>query len=140
MEQLITDRLQENLSRLKLTKAAEVLDTIAQKAEADKSSYLAFLDHLLEEEVAAKDKRRVQTAMKTAGLPVAKFIEEYDFSFHPKLNKKQVMGLFDLDFIQQKENVIFLGLWGWARPIWPSRWPSRPATTALRSISPSWTP
>jgi DNA replication protein DnaC len=109
MEQLINDRLQENLSRLKLTRAAEVLDAIVAKAEADKSSYPAFLDHLLEEEVAAKDKRRVQTAMKTAGLPAAKSIEEYDFSFHPKLNKKHVMSLFDLDFIRQKENVIFLG-------------------------------
>lgn len=109
MEQLINDRLQDNLSRLKLTRAAEVLDVIAQKAETDKSSYLAFLDHLLEEEVAAKDKRRIQTAMKTAGLPAAKSIEEYDFSFHPKLNKKHVMSLFDLDFIRQKENVIFLG-------------------------------
>lgn len=109
MEQLINDRLQDNLSRLKLTRAAEILDTIVEKAEADKSSYQSFLDHLLEEEVAAKDKRRIQTAMKTAGLPVAKSIEEYDFSFHPKLNKKQVMNLFDLDFIRQKENVIFLG-------------------------------
>ena len=109
MEQLINDRLQENLGRLKMIRAAEVLDTIVEKAEADKSSYLAFLDHLLEEEVAAKDKRRIQTAMKTAGLPVAKSIEEYDFSFHPKLNKKHVMSLFDLDFIRQKENVIFLG-------------------------------
>jgi DNA replication protein DnaC len=59
--------------------------------------------------VAAKEKRRIQTAMKTAGLPTAKTIEEYDFGFHPKLNKKQVMGLFDLDFIRQKENAIFLG-------------------------------
>ena len=109
MEQLITDRLQENLSRLKLTKVAEVLSTIVEKAEADKSSYLAFLDHLLEEEVAAKDTRRIQTAMKTAGLPVARSIEEYDFSFPPKLNKKQAMSLFDLDFIRQRENVIFLG-------------------------------
>ena len=109
MEQLINDRLQENLSRLKLTRAAEVLDAIVDKAEADKSSYPAFLDHLLEEEVAAKDKRRIQTAMKTAGLPVAKSIEEYDFTFHPKLSKKHVMSLFDLDFIRQKENVIFLG-------------------------------
>jgi len=109
MEQLITDRLQDNLSRLKLTRAAEVLDAIVEKAETDKSSYLAFLDHLLEEEVAAKDKRRIQTAMKTAGLPVAKSIEEYDFSFHPKLNKSQVMSLFDLDFIRQRENAIFLG-------------------------------
>jgi len=109
MEQLINDRLQDNLSRLKLTRAAEILQTIADQAETEKSSYLAFLDHLLEEEVAAKDKRRIQTAMKTAGLPVAKSIEEYDFGFHPKLSKKQVMSLFDLDFIRQKENVIFLG-------------------------------
>lgn len=109
MEQLITDRLQENLSRLKLSQAAEVLDTVVKQAEKDKSSYLTFLDHLLEEEVAAKEKRRIQTAMKTAGLPVAKTIEEYDFSFHPNLNKKEVMALFDLSFISKRENVIFLG-------------------------------
>jgi len=109
MEQLITDRLQENLSRLKLSQAAEVLDTVVKQAEKDKSSYLRFLDHLLEEEVAAKEKRRIQTAMKTAGLPVAKTIEEYDFSFHPNLNKKEVMALFDLNFISKRENVIFLG-------------------------------
>ncbi|MEW6685564.1 MAG: IS21-like element helper ATPase IstB [Candidatus Edwardsbacteria bacterium] len=109
MDQLINDRLQENLGRLNLIRAAEILDAIAMKAETEKASYLAFLDHLLEEEVAAKDKRRIQTAMKTAGLPVAKTIEEYDFGFHPKLNKKEVMGLFDLDFIRRHENVIFLG-------------------------------
>ena len=58
MDQLVTDRLRENLSRLKLTQAAEVLDIILKKAEADKSLYMSFLDHLLEEEVAAKEKRR----------------------------------------------------------------------------------
>lgn len=109
MEQLTSERLQDNLQRLKLSRAVEVLDTIAREAEANKSSYLAFLDHLLEEEVAAKDTRRVQTAMKTAGLPSAKTIEEYDFSFHPHLDKKTVMELFDLDFIAKRENVVFLG-------------------------------
>jgi len=109
MEQLINDRLQDNLTRLKLSRAAEVLDDIAKKADKDKISYLSFLDHILEEEVAAKEKRRVQTAMKTAGLPAAKTIEEYDFSFHPGLNKKEVMGLFDLGFVKEHQNVIFLG-------------------------------
>ena len=109
MDQLITDRLQDNLKRLKLTQAAEILDTVVEQAESDKRSYLSFLDQLLEEEVAAKEKRRVHTAMKTAGLPVAKTIEEYAFTFHPKLNKKEVMSLFDLDFIGKQENVIFLG-------------------------------
>jgi DNA replication protein DnaC len=109
MEQLTADRLQDNLSRLKLTRAAEVLDTILEQAQENKSSYLSFLDHLLEEEVAAKEGRRIQTAMKTAGLPNAKTIEEYDFSFHPQLNQTEVMELFDLTFISRKENVIFLG-------------------------------
>ena len=109
MEQLINERLCDNLMRLKLSRAAQVLDDIVKQCEKDKSSYLAFLDHLLEEEVAAKEKRRVQTAMKTAGLPAAKTIEEYDFSFHPDLNKKEVMTLFDLDFIRKQQNVIFLG-------------------------------
>lgn len=109
MEQLTSERLQDNLVRLKLSRAAEVLDTVAEQAKENKSSYLAFLDHLLEEEVAAKEKRRIQTAMKTAGLPVAKTIEEYDFSFHPQLDQSEVMDLFDLTFIKAKENVIFLG-------------------------------
>jgi len=109
MEQLTSERLHDNLERLKLSRAAEVLDAIVQEAEAHKSSYLAFLDHLLEEEVAAKDNRRVQTAMKTAGLPSAKTIEEYDFSFHPHLDKRMVMELFDLTFVGKHENVALLG-------------------------------
>ena len=109
MEQLTYERLQENLNRLKLTRAAEVLNTIVSQSEDNSGSYLSFLDHLLEEEVAAKEKRRINTAMKTAGLPTAKTIEEYDFSFHPQLDKKTVMELFDLTFIHKHENVIFLG-------------------------------
>lgn len=109
MDQLTAERLMDNLQRLKLSRAAEMLDTISQEAETNKSSYLVFLDHLLEEEVAAKEKRRIQTAMKTAGLPSAKTIDEYDFFFHPHLDKKMVMELFDLTFIPKHENVVFLG-------------------------------
>jgi len=140
MEQLTFDRLQDNLKRLKLFKAVEILDDVATLSQANGGSYLSFLDQLLEEEVAAKDKRRVDTAMKIAGLPMAKTIEEYDFTFHPHLDKKSVMELFDLTILSKHENVIFLGRREWARPISPSPWPSRPATTASGSISPPCTP
>lgn len=109
MEQLTFDRLQDNLKRLKLFKAVEILDDVATLSQANGGSYLSFLDQLLEEEVAAKDKRRVDTAMKIAGLPMAKTIEEYDFTFHPHLDKKSVMELFDLTILSKHENVIFLG-------------------------------
>ena len=109
MEQLTCERLQDNLQRLKLARAAEVLETVAGRAGENQASYLAFLDHLLEEEVAAREKRRLQTALKIAGLPFAKTIEEYDFGFHPHLDKKTVMELFDLTFLPKHENVVFLG-------------------------------
>ena len=109
MEQLTYERLKENLMRLKLGRMYEVLDTIISLAEADKMSYLSFLDHLCEEEVAVKERRRIDMAMRMAGLPSGKTIEEYDFTFHPQLEKKTVMELFDLTFLAKHENVIFLG-------------------------------
>ena len=86
--------------------------------------------------MAAKEKRRVHTAMKIAGLPTAKTIEEYDFSFHPQLDKKAVLELFDLTFLAKKENVIFLGPPVWEKLTWPSPWPSRPVVMDVRSTSP----
>ena len=47
--------------------------------------------------------------LRMAGLPSGKTIEEYDFTFHPQLEKKTVMELFDLTFLAKHENVIFLG-------------------------------
>jgi len=54
MEQLIYERIQSNLKRLRLNQTEEILETVIRNAEEEKISYLAFLDRLLEEEVAAK--------------------------------------------------------------------------------------
>lgn len=54
--------------------------------------------------------------MKTAGLPAAKTIEAYDFSFHPHLNTQEVMTLFDLEFLRNQENVLLLGPPGVGKP------------------------
>jgi len=109
MSEMIKERVSENLQRLKLNRIQDVFPQMIKKAEEDKLSYMALIDQLLTEEVATKEDRRLKTAMKTAGLPFEKTIEEYDFSFHPNLDKRSVMNLFDLQFVQQKENVIFLG-------------------------------
>ncbi len=109
MDQLIYERLKENLMKLKLSRIEEVLDALVATAEEKKFSYLAFLDRLFEEEVAAKEQRKVTMAMRMAGLPTGATVEDYDFTFHPHLDKKQVLELFDLTFLARHENVIFLG-------------------------------
>ena len=108
-ETLVLERLQNNLSRLRLPRIALILDQVAQSAQAENKSYLTFLDELLEEEVAQKEQRRIETMLKLSGLPFNKTIDEFDFSFQPNLDRQKVMALFDLDFVSRKENVIFLG-------------------------------
>ena len=109
MGEMIKERISENLQRLKLNRIEDIFGEMVQRAEENKLSYMDLIDQLLVEEVSTKEDRRIKTAMKTAGLPFEKTIEEYDFTFHPDLDKRLVMNLFDLDFVQKKENVMFLG-------------------------------
>ncbi len=106
---LVANRIEANLTRLRLPRIREILDSIVKSAEQNSQSYLSFLDDLLEEEVAQKEQRRIETALKISGLPFTKGIDEFDFTFQPKLDRRRVMSLFDLTFIRQNGNVIFLG-------------------------------
>ena len=106
---LVMDRIEANLIRLRLSQIREILERVIKTAEEQSKSYLSFLDDLLEEEVAHKEQRRIETAIKTSGLPFIKSIDEFDFTFQPNLDRQKVMSLFDLNFIRQKGNVIFLG-------------------------------
>ena len=106
---LVLDRIESNLTRLRLPRIREILQGVMKSAEDQGKSYLSFLDALLEEEVAQKEQRRIETALKISGLPFIKSIDEFDFTFQPKLDIQKVMSLFDLTFIRQNGNIIFLG-------------------------------
>lgn len=108
-ETLVIERIESNLSRLRLPRIREILQGVIKRAEEQSKSYLSFLDDLLEEEVAQKEQRRIETALKISGLPFIKSIDEFDFTFQPKLDRQKVMSLFDLTFIRQNGNIIFLG-------------------------------
>ena len=97
---LVLDRIESNLTRLRLPKIREILKHVLQTAETQDKSHLSFLDELLEEEVAAKEQRRIETAIKISGLPFIKSIDEFDFTFQPNLDRQKVMSLFDLVFIR----------------------------------------
>ncbi len=106
---LIAERIQANLARLRLPRMAAALSETLAAAQSSGKSYLSFLDDLLEEEVVQKEQRRIETLLKLSGLPFIKTVDDFDFSFQPKLDRRQVMTLFDLDFIGRKENLILLG-------------------------------
>ena len=108
-EQLLLDRLQHNLSRLRLCRVAAVLEEVVQVAQEQAHSPLQVLDALLEEEVACKEQRRLDTSLKISGLPFVKTVDEFDFAFQPHLDRRAVQSLFDLSFLSRHDNVLFLG-------------------------------
>lgn len=108
-ESLILERVEANLTRLRLPRISQILQPVTKNAEEQSKSHLSFLDELLEEEVIQKEQRRVETNLRISGLPFIKSIDEFDFAFQPKLDRQKVMSLFDLTFIRYKQNVIFLG-------------------------------
>lgn len=108
-ETLVLERIYSGFSRLRLPRMAEILEQVLSSAEASGKSYLGFLDDLIQEEIAQKEQRRIETAIKISGLPFIKTIDEFDFTFQPNLDRQRVMSLFDMAFIKQKANIIFLG-------------------------------
>jgi DNA replication protein DnaC len=108
-DELVLDRLQTNLGRLRLTRIPRVLLDVVQSAQSQGHSHLQVLDALLEEEVACKEQRRLDTTLKISGLPFIKTLDDFDFAFQPHLERQQVNALFDLTFLSRKENVLFLG-------------------------------
>ena len=109
MSELLLERVQQNLQRLRFANAPALLPEVLARAEHESLSPLTVLDQLLEAEVSFKEDRRIASSLKLAGLPFLKTIDEYDFTFHPDLDKSRIVGLFDLTFLARQENVFFLG-------------------------------
>lgn len=86
--------------------------TLCQVAAKEEWTYSDFLENALRKEAEDKELRKVAMLKKTAGFPLVKTLEEYDFEFAQGVPKKQIEELSKLTFLQKNENVIFLGASG----------------------------
>jgi DNA replication protein DnaC len=109
MSQPTYERIVEQLDRLGLWRIKETLPALLQAAEKDSWGHTLLLDRLLEEEIAAREERRIRNALKLSGLPFLKTLDGFDFAFQPSLDRGRVLDLASLAFLARKENVLLLG-------------------------------
>ncbi len=102
-------RVHMHLERLKLKRVADLLDPISEQATKESLSYLDFLDRLLEAEAASRAERRLLAKTRLAHFPFQKTLADFDFSFQPSIDRKQVQELATLRFLANGENIILLG-------------------------------
>ncbi|OGL46491.1 MAG: hypothetical protein A2161_00165 [Candidatus Schekmanbacteria bacterium RBG_13_48_7] len=101
--------LKELLLKLKLPLMYDRYEEVAQIAARKNLSHIEYLHMLLQEEVAGKRERMIQMRIKQARFPLIKTLDSFQFQFPKKINKTNILRLFDLDFIERKENPIFIG-------------------------------
>lgn len=101
--------IQEKLKFCRLSGMVEYYEEILEQAKKDDLSYEEFFLTLLDQEVANREENRFQRLLKKAKFPTLKTIDTFEFNEAPFLSKKEVVGLFDCDFIDQKTNLLFIG-------------------------------
>lgn len=104
-----TDRLNEMLTRLKLSGIRDQLDNLLDEAARANLSTRETLALLCEREIARKDHRRIDMALKLAHFPSVKDLQSFDFEAQPSIDPKQIRGLAASRWIANGENVLLLG-------------------------------
>ena len=105
-------QLEQTVARyrsLRLSAAADELINLLAEAEANEMSYLSFADRLAEHELVQRQDKRIHRNRKMAAFPAEKRLEGFDYRHQTTINKRQVNALLDFQFLDERNNLVFIG-------------------------------
>jgi len=105
---MLREQLLEALKELKLYGMRSVLDEILATGTRQKAIPEKILLELLKAELAERKARSIRYRMGQAKFPVAKNLDQFDFSVSP-VNEAQVRTLYEGQFLATQSNVILVG-------------------------------
>ena len=108
--------LETYLKRLRLPTVAANYRRFAQEATQGNQPYERYLLALLETEVHHQEANSERKRIVQARFPVLKTLDEFQFAAIPALNRQAILELAQSNYIQAKENVVFLGPTGTGKP------------------------
>ena len=102
--------LQRALHQLRLGGMAMVLETRLRQAQADSMPPIDLISCLVADELTRRsdrllERRRKQAAFRDPG----KTLDNFDFTFNPKMNRSLVFDLATCGFVDKREDALFLG-------------------------------
>ena len=102
--------LQRSLRQLRLGGMAAVLETRLHQAQAEPMAPIDLLSCLVSDELTRRSDRLLERRRKEAGFrDSGRTLDNFDFSFNPKMNRGLVFDLATGAFIARHEDALFLG-------------------------------
>lgn len=102
-------KLMNNLDNLQLINIKANLEPYIAMINSNEKSVVDALYELSELEIASKKERAITACVKVANFPFIKTLDDFDFEFQPTVKKQQMLDLSTLRFIENNENILFVG-------------------------------
>jgi len=106
------DELISGLKQLHLNDIAAQYVEISKISEKEKRTYEQYLAKLVQTELAAKHRLKVDRLTKEAKLPLYKNLDTYNFDLRKGITDKEINRLATGDFVRKAANVVFYGSFG----------------------------
>lgn len=102
-------KIKEYSQKLNLPVISDRWSEMAEQASKNNVPYSQFLFSLLELEIIEKQERMMKTLLKFARFPSRKTMDDFDFTAQPDIDERRIRELMNLSFLDDNENLIFLG-------------------------------
>jgi DNA replication protein DnaC len=97
------------LKQLRLSGILDSLEDRNKQAIGKKMSYTEFLSLLISDEVARREQKKFSLRLRRAAFRSHKTLDQFDFSFNPKINAALIQDLITGRFIEEKVAVLIVG-------------------------------
>jgi DNA replication protein DnaC len=102
-------QLERTLRTLKLSGMLDTLEQRLAQARAGELGHLEFLQVLCEDEIARRQAKALRERVRRARFEEPTTLEDFDFSFNPKLPVAQIRDLATCRFLDAGESIILYG-------------------------------
>ena len=107
--QTAREAIQALLHELNLKGMARLLDVEIERAERTGASAIELLQRLLSEQASYQRERSLLNRVAQAKLPWQWTIDTFPFERQSSVNKAQILGLADMDFVRRAQNLVLIG-------------------------------
>src|SRR3982074_2816251 len=112
MGKTMTEELEQLLKNLKLRRILEIYEEQLRAADKDDISCSDFVTRLVRAQFQAKQEGALEGRIQRANLPERGTRETFPFARQPGVNRKQIRGFAELEFIAKSENIVLTGKTG----------------------------
>lgn len=97
------------LKQLRLSGILDSLEIRNRQAIEEKFAYTDFLAMLIQDEVARRTQKKLTMRLRRANFRNHKTMEDFDFSFNPKINRALILDLATCRFMEEKSCILIVG-------------------------------